>query len=131
MKHLCKYSDNCEIEHLCILSQDNRKWISVEQLKEGYLYTIRARNSMLGIWNPNPKFVGQNDTGGFEISRFKHGRNCIFVEYHYDLDKMFGTAKPYDEIEKVPEFESSKEKLDYLNRKAKELIFCRHIEEGD
>lgn len=92
---------------------DKKEWIPVDDLKEGYLYEIRARNSRLGIW--------RKERDGFEISRFKFGANFVFVEIHWDLSRNFGTVKPYKKIEKVPKFENEQEVLDYLNTKAKKL----------
>jgi hypothetical protein len=101
--------------------------IKMEDLKPGYLYKIRARNARFGIWDP-----AQN---GFVISRTKFHSNYLFTEFHWDEDPTFGTAVPYEEIEKSPfvsedfrmvesEHEEygkcllikkSKEILDYLN----------------
>ena len=69
-------------------------YLKVEELKDGYLYRILARNAMYGIW--------LEDKGAFLISRFKFGDNYLFEEVHYDLSEHFGTARPLMEIEKIP-----------------------------
>ena len=64
-------------------------YIKMEDLKEGYLYKIRARNASYGIW--------REKTGNFIISRHKFGMNYLFEEYHYDMPD-FATARPIEEI---------------------------------
>lgn len=69
-------------------------YIKVEDLKDGYLYRIRARNSGYGIW------FGKDQ--GFTIRRTKFYDVYSFVEIHYDLSKHFGTARPTEELEQSP-----------------------------
>lgn len=69
-------------------------YIKAEDLKDGYLYKILARNATYGIW--------KKDKGSFFISRYKFGSNFIFEEIHCDLSGHFGTVKPLKEIEKSP-----------------------------
>ena len=86
------------------------KYLNMSGLKDGTLYKIIARNGNYGVWIEEKK--------GFVISRFKFGNNFPFVEYHWDFDPNFGTAKPLEEVEKCPvktENYTSKEMLDYLN----------------
>jgi len=95
-------------------------YIKVENLKDGYLYKILARNSSIGIW--------QEDKGEFLISRFKFGDNYLFGEIHYDLSDHFGTVRPIKEICKTPfeeinqfiEDGNGKIILNYLNEKVAE-----------
>ena len=101
-----------------------QRYLTVDELKEGYLYRIRARNAGYGIWTP--------ECGGFHISREKFGRNYLFVEIHYDLSDSFGTVLPFEEIEIAP-FKTKwlrdwhtkrsieRHVLEYLNRRTKEL----------
>jgi len=70
------------------------EYLKVDQLRNGYLYRIRARNAQIGIWHP--------PVGGFVISRFKFGFNYLFVEIHWDLDKWHGTVQPIKILEKAP-----------------------------
>lgn len=63
------------------------------ELKDGWLYRIRARNADLGIW------FAKNDS--FVISRLKFGNNFLFEEYHWDCES-FATVKPLRELEKSP-----------------------------
>ncbi len=71
-----------------------KNYLSIPDLKKGYLYYIFARNSHLGIWLP--------ESNGFLISRFKYDRNYLFTEYHWDWNDRFGTVKPLKEIEESP-----------------------------
>jgi len=89
-----------------------------DELIEGGLYKIKARNASHGIWVEKKQ--------GFFISRVKFGRNYLFVEIHHDLSDGFGTVRPLEYIEQVP-FDTSelkdwdtpveleKEVLKYLN----------------
>lgn len=71
----------------------NMEYLKIDQLKDGYLYKIMARNAGYGIWS--------SDREGFIISRIKFGDNFVFVEHHWD-SKEWPTAKPIEEIEKSP-----------------------------
>ena len=70
------------------------KYMKVEELKDGYLYRINARNANYGIW--------YGEKGAFVISRVKFTSNYLFEEIHWDLNEHFGTVKPIEEIEKSP-----------------------------
>jgi hypothetical protein len=102
-----------------------QRYYTVDELKEGWLYRVRARNARLGIWTP--------EYSGFHISREKFGRNYLFVEIHWDLSDSFGTVLPLEEIELAPfnvewlkdwHTKRSVERnvLEYLNRRARELL---------
>lgn len=80
------------------------KYLKIDELKDGYLYRILARNAKYGIWKAEKK--------SFIISRVKFGDNYIFEEDHWDADPNYGTAKPLKEIEKYPE---GQDMLEYLN----------------
>jgi len=90
-----------------------KNYLKMDELKNGYLYKIIARNAAYGIWKA--------DTRGFIISRIKFGSNYIFEEYHYDCE-AFATAQPLEEIEKSPfdtenfVYDNEKAVLDYLNK---------------
>ena len=73
---------------------EEKTYLKVEELKPCYLYRIKARNGTVGLWNP--------DKGEFVLSRYKFGNNYTFGEIHWDLDPNFGTAKPWEELEKSP-----------------------------
>jgi hypothetical protein len=85
------------------------KMIPAVNCKDGYLYIIRARNAKLGIY--------EAETKSFKIRR-KKGNVFIDREIHWQEDDTFGTAKPFIEIEKVPE---DAVLLDYLKGKENEL----------
>jgi len=68
--------------------------IKLEDLKQGYLYKISARNAEFGIW--------LEEKESFLISRFKFRDNFLFIEEFFRDDPPSGTALPIEEIEKVP-----------------------------
>lgn len=70
------------------------KCMKVEEMKEGYLYAIHARNAEYGIWKP--------DEYGFLIRRTKFQDVFTFVELHWDVSSDFGTARPKMELELSP-----------------------------
>ena len=88
----------------------NEIYIKIDDLKDGFLYFILARNSYFGIWKAENKL--------FLISRFKFNLNYLCEEYHWDTGEPFGTVKPYKELE-LPPFsgfdENREETLAYLN----------------
>jgi hypothetical protein len=90
--------------------------IQLNDLKNGYLYKIDARNANYGIW--------VEDRVSFVISRTKLGNNFLFEEEYKD-GSAFGTALPLEEIEQSPfsdddmpgfmNYEREEELLNYLN----------------
>lgn len=70
------------------------KCIPVDELKDGYLYRIHARNASYGVWDSRQ--------GGFWIRRTKFKETYAFVEIHWDLSDDFGTARPQMELEESP-----------------------------
>jgi hypothetical protein len=103
---LCK----CEMPDLCLAP----KYVAMkeEELKDGYLYEIDARNASIGIWDEKRKT--------FFISRTKFYDNFLFDENHVSCPD-FGTATPIREIEKSPFtmnidlYEIERHVLKYLN----------------
>ena len=95
------------------------QYISLDQCKNGWLYSIAARNATLGIYRAEDL--------GFEILRVKTGSVLSFIEYHWDIgtripeDAQYGTVKPLEEIEVAPGFGDDKAFLDYMKSKYKEL----------
>jgi len=69
-------------------------YLRLSELKDGYLYRIRARNGAFGIWIET--------RNAFILSRTKFDSNYPFEEYHYDTGAPFGTVKPLEEIERSP-----------------------------
>ena len=68
--------------------------IKMENLKDRWVYKIRARNAHVGVWI--------EEKNGFLIPREKFEALYLFIEYHYDFDPTIGTAKPYEEIGPCP-----------------------------
>lgn len=80
------------------------EYIKVENLKDGYLYEIVARNTRYGIF--------RKEHGDFVFIRRKFNDRYLFSEIHYDLSEHFGTAKPISEVIDTPFKEKD---LDYDN----------------
>lgn len=80
--------------------------IPIEQCKDGYIYFIRSRNLNSGIY--------RESTAGFTGEREKFGFHYLFEEYHWDTGPPFGTAKPYYEVEKAPDW-----MMEYFDRTKK------------
>ncbi len=76
------------------MRQDIKDYIKPEDLKEGGLYRISARNASYGIWCEKDN--------GFYISRHKFGVNYLFIEIHWDLSDGFGTVKPLEWVKQAP-----------------------------
>jgi hypothetical protein len=70
-----------------------KDYLKMEELKDGYLYEIIARNAKYGIW--------RSMSQGFIISRIRFGDNFLFEEHHYDCEGL-ATAQPIKEIERSP-----------------------------
>ena len=64
------------------------------------LYRIYSRHASVGI------FIRCNSgdhNSAFLINRFKFFENFLFEEYHWDYGENFGTVKPFEIIEMVPD----------------------------
>ncbi len=92
--------------------QNIKEYIKMQDLKDGYIYKIIARNTKYGVWI--------KEKNGFMISRWKFNSNYLFIEFHWDFDDLVGTAKPIKLIDKFP-FEI-KEENEYNQNEAKEIL---------
>lgn len=72
----------------------SNNYIPISKLQSGATYRIISRNSLHGIWIP--------ESNGFIISRFKSNRIFPFLEYHWDINNLYGTVKPFEYIEQSP-----------------------------
>lgn len=66
--------------------------IPFSDLRDGWLYRVRARNARVGVW----RVVD----GSFLIAREKFGSVYLSLEYHYDVDVDHGTAVALEELER-------------------------------
>lgn len=90
-------------------------YLKINELQDGYVYKIIARNASYGVWIETQK--------GFIISRWKFTRNYLSLEYHWDFDDTIGTVKPIEILERFPftlknyplEDSNNKEVLAYLD----------------
>ena len=85
------------------------KQTPIEQLKNGQLYRIWARNASLGVWNAAER--------GFYIARFKlFPPRFLFLENHYNADDVHGTALPLEELpEPIQDTADESAVLKFLN----------------
>ena len=99
-----------------------KEWIPINKCRDGFLYSIAARNSTLGIYRAGKQYFEIRRQKGDEIYRFSG-------EYHWDWqggeiifkNKMLGTAKPIEEIEQAPAFGSEKDFIKYMERQFEQL----------
>lgn len=70
------------------------KHLTIEECKDGYLYSISSRNLISGIYSEKSK--------GFLGIREKFGNRYLFEEYHWDTGAPFGTVHPKECITKCP-----------------------------
>ena len=87
--------------------------IKLEDLKDGYVYKIKARNAHYGIWYEGAR--------AFLISREKFGDIYLFYEVYKDVDNKYGTATPIEEIAPAP-FEELPLFKDILGSKRDDIL---------
>lgn len=63
-------------------------------LKNRYVYKIKSRNLVVGVYNANLK--------GFVGIRNKFNSRYLFTEYHYE-NTACGTALPIEELGSIPD----------------------------
>lgn len=97
-------------------------YIKIEELVDGAVYEISARNANVGIWRAEQR--------GFEIPREKFHHLYLFVEYHWDTGAPFGTVKPWGRLEDLPEELRSDDagRLDWLDKLNMRVIEARRAE---
>lgn len=54
--------------------QESSQYLPIDQLEDGCIYLIHARNSYIGIWRASER--------GFTLVREKFGRRFLFTEFH-------------------------------------------------
>jgi hypothetical protein len=91
-------------------------YLRSDQLEDGGLYLIHARNSHIGQWLALEK--------GFVILREKFGDRFLFTEYHWDKDAC-GTAKP---LVKLSEPIAADALRDVLEAKLREIPYAVFME---
>ena len=68
--------------------------IPLSECKKGYLYRLRSRNLVSGVYDGKEGFIGIRE-------KFRH--TYLFTEYHWEQGAPYGTAIPTEELCKVPE----------------------------
>lgn len=69
-------------------------FIPIDQCVVRGVYKINSRNLMVGVYDGNGGFVG---------IRMKFRERYLFTEYHYDTGAPYGTVRPMELIEMLPE----------------------------
>lgn len=104
-------------------NMNETKRIPLADCKHGYLYKIRSRNLLFGVFNEKSK--------GFIGIREKFGHEYLFTEYHHDTGPPFGTVSPISKMEKVPDDIEIKESLgSFTNDTNQEVAFDKPVSEG-
>lgn len=76
---------------------ETKSWIPMSECKHGYLYVLNSRNLGMGVFvndKKDPQFIG---------IREKFGREYLTNENHWDCGPPYGTARPIQELGKVPD----------------------------
>lgn len=73
---------------------DLAEFIALAHCKDQWLYRIRSRNLILGVF--------RKDQNGFVGIREKFGYEYLFVEFHWDTGEPHGTVKPLEPLERCP-----------------------------
>jgi hypothetical protein len=69
-------------------------YVRVPDLQDRGLYRLYSRNLDLGVWDGKEGFIG---------IRTKFGERFLFKEIHFDLSQSFGTVRPVEMTDTVPE----------------------------
>jgi hypothetical protein len=88
--------------------------IPLSDCKHGYVYELKSRNLSTGVFN--------KEDNGFIGIRLKFNYEFLFTEYHWDTGPPFGTAKPLELLEKIPEDIEMKETLGAIDKNSKRLV---------
>jgi len=97
--------------------------ISLEKCKNGYIYELKSRNLISGVFNESTK--------GFIGIRTIFDSAYLFTEYHYETGEPFGTAMPMREIGKIPDDIEIKETLGVIDQNTKKAVqFDKPITQG-
>jgi hypothetical protein len=68
--------------------------ISMDLCKDRYIYKLKSNHLCLGVYNSSARsFIGIKCKDGY----------YLFSEDHVDVGTPFGTAIPYEELEKIPD----------------------------
>ena len=78
-----------------LVNEKGVDFIPLATCKHGWLYRIHSRNLDFVVFNQG--------TNGFIGIREKFGDRYLFTEFHYDAGAPYGTVKPLQELEKVPD----------------------------
>lgn len=94
-----------------------KQYIKINNLKDGYIYKINARNAEIGVWIEQEK--------AFMVSRWKFKSNYLFLEYHWDIEVVdefsSGTVKPIEIVEKF-KFKNKVNIREYTEDESNEIL---------
>lgn len=112
--------------------------IPVNECESGWLYKINARIGRIGICTVT---IGEPLMVHFVVDRWKFKWHSLWPEIHWDCDNHYGTAQPYEKIEKVPDdlwkivlnrnrtSEEEQKVLDYLEHHPVKLAMIKDEED--
>jgi hypothetical protein len=109
---------NCPIDLLRDRAKD--AIIKMGDCKDGHLYKINARNTLVGIYD--------KDKLGFRYNRCKFGNYFMDIEYHWDIGdvlhdmRQHGTARPVEDMGPAPIFTNDTERQKYLTEKMEDIV---------
>lgn len=96
--------------------------IPMAECRKGGVYKIRSRNLSIGV------YAGE---GGFIGIRQKLGARYLFVEFHHEVDRRYGTVLPDDFLGMLPEGIELRTHVPTVDKATNRLVdFDRPIAEG-
>jgi hypothetical protein len=90
-------------------------YIPLGACKPRFVYRVHSRNISIGVFNP--------DTNGFIGIRYKFDAEYLFTEYHWDTGSPYGTVKPKELLEKIPDDIELRERLGDIDKSNGRSVF--------
>lgn len=95
------------------------KWLIISECVPGHIYRIRSRNLSHGQYGYDFRKLPM-----FEGIRTKFSDRYLAIEYHWDVGPPHGTAKPLEDLGRLPEGEDLFHYLESL-KKEEQLVQWR------
>lgn len=77
-----------------VTMEELKNYIPMAECEKGFLYRIHSRNLRFGVYDGNEGFIG---------IREKFGSLYLFTEYHWDQGPPYGTVRPLECLDKIPD----------------------------
>ena len=97
-------------------------FIPLEECEHRAVYRIRSRNLSVTVFD--------KDQRGFTGVREKFGDKFLFTEYHWDTGPPFGTAKPVEKIDVLPDDMSIEESLGTIDLNTDKPVVYERDQKG-